>query len=97
MGDPGLFQEIPDIAVLLPEGGGDGEQACPADGAVGRLNTIADLLRWMTAGRKALSAALLVGSIPSISRKVHNPSATFRMPDVNYVGGRVDSCALLPI
>jgi len=35
-------------------------------------------LRWMTAGRKARSAALLVSSMPSVSRKVHNASATFR-------------------
>ena len=31
MGDPGLLQELPDIPALLPEGGGDGEQAAPAD------------------------------------------------------------------
>ena len=31
MGNPGLLQELPDIAALLPEGGRDGEQAAAAD------------------------------------------------------------------
>ena len=31
MGDPGLLQELPDIAALLPERGGDREQAAAAD------------------------------------------------------------------
>jgi hypothetical protein len=43
MGDPGLLQKLPDIPSLLSEGGCDGEQACPADGAVGRQVTMADL------------------------------------------------------
>ena len=32
MGDPGLLQELPDIAALLPQGCGDREQAAAADG-----------------------------------------------------------------
>ena len=35
MGDPGVLEEHPDIAALLPEGGGDSEQAAPADGTAG--------------------------------------------------------------
>ncbi len=35
MGNPGLLQELPDIPPLLSECGRDGEQACPADGALG--------------------------------------------------------------
>ena len=35
MGDPGLLEELPDIPPLLPEGGGDREQAAPADGTAG--------------------------------------------------------------
>ena len=42
MGDPGLLQKSPDIPPLLPEGGGDREQAAAADGAVGRLDAMAD-------------------------------------------------------
>ena len=41
MSNPGLLQELPDIPSLLFEG--DGEQACPADGAVGRLDSMTDL------------------------------------------------------
>ena len=35
MGDPGLLEELPDIAALLPQGCGDREQAAPADGTAG--------------------------------------------------------------
>ena len=37
MGNPSLLQELPDIPSLVSEGGGDGEQARPADCAVCRL------------------------------------------------------------
>ncbi len=43
MGNPGLLQELPDIAALLPEGGGNGEQAAAADLTLAGLDTIADL------------------------------------------------------
>jgi hypothetical protein len=43
MGDPGLRQELPDIPALLSEGGSDGEQACSAHGAVGRLDSMTEL------------------------------------------------------
>jgi len=77
IGNPGLLQKLPDIAALLPEGGGDGEQAAAADGAAGRLDAMADLaLNHRLAQGGGRSAALLVGSIPSISRKVQRPSAT---------------------
>ena len=39
MGSPGFLQESP----LLSEGGGDGEKACPPDGALGWQNALADL------------------------------------------------------
>ena len=35
MGDPGLLEELPDIAALLPEGGGDRERAALANGTNG--------------------------------------------------------------
>jgi hypothetical protein len=38
MGDPGLFQELPCIPALLPEGGGDREQSATADGTAGGLD-----------------------------------------------------------
>jgi hypothetical protein len=34
-GDPGLLQKIPGFTALLPQGGGDGEQAAAAEGAIG--------------------------------------------------------------
>ena len=43
MGNPGLFQKSPDIAALLPEGGGDGEQAAAADRTLAGLDAMADL------------------------------------------------------
>ena len=43
MGNPGLLQELPDIAALLPEGGGDGEQAAAADCPLAGLDAMADL------------------------------------------------------
>lgn len=49
MRDPGLLQKRPDITVLLPQCGGDGEQGIAANGAAGRLDAMADLAlnhRW---------------------------------------------------
>jgi hypothetical protein len=43
MGNPGLLQELPDIAALLPEGGRDGEQAAAADRSLAGLDAMADL------------------------------------------------------
>ena len=43
VGDPGLLQERPDIAALLPEGGGDGEQSAAADRTLAGLDAMADL------------------------------------------------------
>jgi hypothetical protein len=40
MGSPGFLQESP---LLSEGGGGDGEKACPPDGALGWQNAIADL------------------------------------------------------
>jgi hypothetical protein len=65
MGNPGLFQELPDIAALLSEGGGDGEQACSADGAVGRLDTMTDLA--LDDGRPQRSLGSVVGGLDSLS------------------------------
>lgn len=65
MGNPGLLQELPDIPSLLSEGGGDGEQACPADGAVGRLDTMADLA--LDDGRPQRSLGCVVGGLDSLN------------------------------
>jgi hypothetical protein len=75
MGDPGLLQKIPDIPPLLPQGGGDGEQTAAAECAMAGCTPRLLLgrpviLRSITAGLRARSAALLVGSIPGCSRKV---------------------------
>ncbi len=43
MGNPRLLQELPNIAALLSQRGGDGEQAAAADGALARLDAMADL------------------------------------------------------
>ena len=77
MGNPGLFQELPDIPSLLSEGGGDGEQACPADGSVGRLDTMADLA--LDDGRTQRFLCSVVGGLDSLSlQDGHNASTSFR-------------------
>jgi len=43
MGNPGLLQELPDIAALLPEGGRDGEQSAAADCSLAGLHAMTDL------------------------------------------------------
>jgi len=43
MGNPGLLQELPDIAALLPQGGGDREQAAAADHTLAGLDAVTDL------------------------------------------------------
>jgi hypothetical protein len=71
LGNPGLFQDIPDIAALLSEGGGDGEQAGSADGALGRLD--APAVAWQIAdlalddGRPQRSLGSVVGGLDSLS------------------------------
>ena len=65
MGNPGLLQELPYIPSLLSEGGGDGEQACSADGAVGRLDTMTDLA--LDDGRPQRSLGSVVGGLDSLS------------------------------
>ena len=57
MGNPGLLQELPDIAALLPEAGGDGEQAAAADCTLAGLDTMADL---------ALNHRLAQGTLSSV-------------------------------
>ena len=42
MSNPGLFQELPDIAALLPEAGGHGEQSAGADRTLAGLDAMAD-------------------------------------------------------
>ena len=41
MGDPVLLQNLPDIAPLLPQGGGKSEQAAAADGTCGPKRLLA--------------------------------------------------------
>jgi len=43
MGNPCLLQELPNIASLLSQCGGDGEQSAAADGALAGLDTMANL------------------------------------------------------
>ena len=43
MGNPGLLQELPDIAALLPQEGGDRKQPAAADRTLAGLDTMADL------------------------------------------------------
>jgi hypothetical protein len=43
MGNPGLLQELPDIAALLPEGGRNGEQSAAADCPLAGLDAMTDL------------------------------------------------------
>ena len=57
MGDPGLLQELPDIPLLLPQGGGDREQAATADSTAGGLDAKADF---------ALNHRLAQGSLGSV-------------------------------
>ncbi|MFZ9753587.1 MAG: hypothetical protein ACO3B3_08545, partial [Cyanobium sp.] len=40
MGDPGLLQELPDIAALLPQAGDDGEQSAAADRTLTGLDAL---------------------------------------------------------
>jgi hypothetical protein len=42
MGNPGLLQELPDIAALLSEAGGDVEQSAAADRTLAGLDAMAD-------------------------------------------------------
>ena len=42
MGDPGLLEDLPGIPALLPQGGGDREQAATADSTAGGLDAKAD-------------------------------------------------------
>ncbi len=43
MGNPGLLQELPDVAALLPERGRDGEQSAATDRSLPGLDAMADL------------------------------------------------------
>jgi hypothetical protein len=43
MDDPGLLQVLPDISLLLPQSGGDREQAAAADRILGGLDAMTDL------------------------------------------------------
>jgi len=43
MGNPRLLQKLPNIAALLSQRGGDGEQSAPAGGALVGLGAMADL------------------------------------------------------
>jgi hypothetical protein len=45
MGDPSLFQKIPDIPALLPQGSGGREQAVTADRTLAGLDAMADFAR----------------------------------------------------
>ena len=57
MGNPGLLQELPGIAALLSERGGDREQAAAADRTLAGLDAMADL---------ALNHRLAQGTLGSV-------------------------------
>jgi len=59
MGDLGLFQKIPDIPALLPQGSGDREQAVTADRTLAGWDAMTDL---------ALNHRLAQGALSSIIR-----------------------------
>jgi hypothetical protein len=61
MGDPGLLHERPDIAALLPQGGGDREQLAAADRTWAELDGKADL---------ALDHRLAQGTLTTMPPKV---------------------------
>ncbi len=77
IGNQRLLQEPQDIPSLMSESGGDVLQACPADGAVCRLDTMADLA--LDDGRTQRSLCSVVGGFDSLSRGTdHNASTSFR-------------------
>jgi hypothetical protein len=63
MGNPGLHQELPDIAALLPEGGGDGEQPAAADCPLAGLD--APAVAWQTMDL-ALNHRLAQGTLSGV-------------------------------
>jgi hypothetical protein len=63
MGNPGLLQELTDIAALLPEGGGDGEQSAAADCSLAGLD--APAVAWQTSDL-ALNHRLAQGTLGGI-------------------------------
>jgi len=63
MGNPGLLQELPDIAALLPEGGGDGEQLAAADCSLAGLD--APAVAWQTSDL-ALNHRLAQGTLSGV-------------------------------
>jgi hypothetical protein len=65
MGNPGLLQELPDIAALLSEAGGDGEQAAAADRSLAGLDPMADLALNHRLAQSTLGG--IVGGIDSTS------------------------------
>jgi len=58
MGNPGLLQELPGIAALLSERGGDREQAAAADRTLAGLDAMADLALNHRLAQGALSGVI---------------------------------------
>jgi hypothetical protein len=63
MGNPGLLQERPDIAALLPERGGDREQATATDRTLAGLDAMTDL---------TLNHGLAQGTLAGVATKIMN-------------------------
>ena len=74
MGDPGLLDELSHILALLPEGGGMGRLLRQFEHR--RDWTPCLIFRESPGAAAALSAALLVGPMPRVSRNDHIPPNT---------------------
>lgn len=94
MGNPGLLQELPDIAALLSEAGGDGAQSAAADCTLAGLNTMADFVLNHRLAQGTLSS--VVGGLDSTGLQ-EGPEATChleqRLAGADRLGSR---CSLAP-
>ena len=79
MGHSGLLQELPDIAALLPERGGDGEQSAAADRTLAGLDAMTDLALNHRLAQGTLSD--IVGGLDSMGLQ-EGPKAIGKLQDL---------------